>query len=97
MPKQMTAKAKTIAALEALGYRLDVTARTSKYKVYRLNDLKFLIGKSGALRKTEGSIASSISLTDSRFHKCLQQLGEDAEHLSSLEQAYAHLESLMRS
>ena len=97
MPKQMTGKAKTIAGLEALGYRLDVTAKTSKYKVYRLNDLKFLIGKSGALRKTKGSIASSISLTDSRFHKCLQQLGEEAEHLSSPEQAQIQLASLMRS
>ena len=60
-----TGKDKTIAGLKALGYKLDTTARTSKYLVYRRDDHTWIVGRAGGLRSIRGNgpITSSVSRT----------------------------------
>jgi hypothetical protein len=78
--KLKTQKEKLVAALEALGYKLDTNARSSKYSTFRKGNsvVAYLVGKAGALRKTKGSVANSISLSDRPIHAALLTVGERA-------------------
>lgn len=95
---KMTNRDKTIAGLEAIGFRLDPTARTSKYLVYITDHTatKMLVGKSGALRGSlSGTIAGSVSRTGTKYHKALQNIGERKSSFSSPEQAREEMRSIL--
>ena len=72
----------TIAGLLAMGWTLDPNPSTSKYQVYRHQDYshRFLIGRSGALRKMQdgGTVAGSLSMTGGRYHAAICRMV--AEH-----------------
>jgi len=85
----------TIAGLEACGWKLDTTARTNKYQVYARTDkdYRLLVGKSGALRLTRGTISDAMSCTGGQMHLALQAVGRVAKSLTSVEQAQRMFES----
>ena len=92
----MNSKQHTIAGLEACGWKLDSTARTSKYRVYVSPDgsISLLVGKSGALRiLREGTIAKSASITGGKRHIAMQAVGRVAQSLTSVAQAQRMFES----
>ena len=94
-----TGKDKTIAGLEALGCKLDTTARTNKYLVYRRDDHTWIVGRAGGLRSIRGNgpITSSVSRTGTIYHKALQELGTHKESFSSTEQAEQVHRDILRS
>lgn len=75
----MTNRDKIIAGLTALGF-VQVDARTSKYLVFKepgSNNNAYLVGKSGALRKTTtGTVSKSISLTGSKVCNVIMTVGQ---------------------
>jgi len=88
--KKLNNKQATLRGFEALGAK--ETFRSSKYRSFILEHLPqytWLVGKSGALRRTEGPIAESISVTDGIDHIGLRLVGNiaakrDAEKQPSL-------------
>lgn len=76
-----TTKAAVVRALECLGYQRSYERQTSKYRVYTLDDLEVLIGRSGGVRQVGRGkpISQSVSLTDTITHRVLEQLGRDCE------------------
>ena len=88
-------KQHTIAGLEATGWTIDTTARSSKYLVYIRGDkpYRLLVGKSGALRMTRGTISDSFSMTGGRSHRAFAAVGRVAKSLTSVEQAQRMFEA----
>ncbi len=86
---KMTNRNKIIAGLTALGFVQDTNARTSKYLVFKEpgKSNAYLVGKSGALRKTNSTVAKSISLTDAKVCKVIMTVGERANEYKTVEQA----------
>lgn len=95
MPKP-TQKSLLEAGLKACGWSVDPNAKTSKYNTYTKEGAyyKFLVGKSGALRKTETTASASRSLTHSKLHKAYIEVGRYAECYTSTNQAISHLNEI---
>lgn len=78
----MTNKEATQRGLEMLGWKVNYGARTKKYLVFCHAEKpgQFLLGKAGALRfvRPGQPISSSRSMSDTRLHVDLQQLGRRA-------------------
>lgn len=98
MPKP-TQTALLKAGLVACGWKEDNNARTSKYTVYVKDNAgyKYLVGKSGAFRKTTSTVANSRSLTDGKVKKAYIKVGERAESYSSVEQAIEDLNEIAKT
>lgn len=82
----------TIDGLLAIGY--EEVDGSSKYRIFTrdaepqgYDAMRFLVGNSGALRRTDSTIAASRSLTNGHFHKCLKLIGSRHESYNSCEQA----------
>lgn len=75
----MSITSETVKGLETIGYVED-RGRSRKYRVFVKEGAawRVLVGKSGALRRTRGSISDSVSITGTRFHKCLREIGKQS-------------------
>ena len=95
MPKKKTQKELLEAGLKACGWKEDVSARSTRYKVFTKDgtDVKCLIGKGGAFRRTKTTVSNSRSATDSMEHVAYKKVGLRAESYSSVEQAMADYQS----
>jgi len=85
------------AGLVACGWKLDPNAKSSKYNVYIKDgvDYKYLVGRSGALRKTKGSVAASRSLSGNvKFLDAYRAVGSSKTPYASPEAAVAHLNDI---
>ena len=85
------------AGFKACGWKVDPKAKTSKYTVYVKTgqDAKYLIGKSGALRKTRTNVADSISLSHKvNLLEAYRKVGSRAASYSSVEQAVLDLQAI---
>jgi hypothetical protein len=87
-----TGKSLTVKGLEACGWVKDENARTSKYMVYRKSsqcDVVYFVGHGGALRigKLGRPVLESRSLTGTKRHEAIQEVGRRAKGYSSAEQA----------
>ena len=83
MSKKITNKEATIRGLRAYGC-VDSQVTSSKYEVFEapyegggLAEPRplYLVGKSGALRVTEGNLSESVSLTDRLKHRAFRYIG----------------------
>ena len=77
--KHKTQKSKIEHGLSLLGWAsID---KSAKYDIWTHPDqsMKFLVGKSGALRRTPGPISQSVSMTGLKLYSGLLQLSEAAE------------------
>jgi len=80
MTTKLGKRAATIKGLELSGYRKDALAQTRKYESYVLTDTvsgqthRMYVGGSGALRSGR-TVSDSVSLTDTRQHKQIMDIG----------------------
>lgn len=87
----------TIAGLLAIGAVEILPSPTRKYRAFRdplRNDASFFVGRSGALRYGE-RVTGSISLTDTRRHKALREIGSPAIHWQSPDAARAEFDRIV--
>jgi hypothetical protein len=89
----------TIAGLIAMGWTETANPSTRKYRVFAHpdNPCKYLIGRSGALRKTGGTVAQSISLTGNRVHRAICEVGNGCFRFESTAQAEEVFARIMSS
>lgn len=73
--KRMTIKESTLKGLERLGWIERRTRGKRRVYVHDMHDYLLFVGPSGALRKSKRTISDSISLTGSRFHSAIQEVG----------------------
>jgi len=93
----MTERDKLIAGLKACGYVRDEMARTKRYEVYtRPGHFIYLVGKAGGLRRTRGSVASSMSFTDTPLHIALKKVGASASEYATPAEAIAALQEFVK-
>ena len=78
--KTKITRAATIRGLEITGWKRDPSPATKKYLVFYRDGTtrRYLVGKGGALRVIRDlgdTIATSVSLTNNRWHAALSELG----------------------
>ena len=92
MPK-LSKKQATINGLLACGC-IEETGRSTRYRAFVSNadlPVTYLVGNAGAVRRTRGTIAESVSLTGNNIHAAYEYVGRVAPSCELTPGQFRHL------